>query len=47
MCWRPIVFMNARSPLHHYTGEFVVITSGFLEGTSGATNMFQVRQVPE
>jgi pyruvate kinase len=28
-------------------GDFVVITSGFLEGTSGATNMFQVRQVPE
>jgi len=26
-------------------GDFVVVTSGFLEGVSGATNMFQIRQV--
>jgi len=29
------------------TGDYVVVTSGFLEGVSGATNMFQVRQVAE
>lgn len=28
-----------------YQGDYVVVTSGFLEGVSGATNMFQVRQV--
>ncbi len=27
--------------------DYVVITSGQLEGVSGATNMFQVKQVPE
>jgi pyruvate kinase len=27
------------------SGDYVVVTSGVLEGVSGATNMFQVRQV--